>query len=450
MEESVNTQNGPAGLAGLAEMMRDVALEQRGLLAGAHVLGQVRARGPVPTVKGSFSTRFMRGLPRMRFVLPTLAAVGALALWWTSQPAPLSFAVGNSKGDFEGRGTAGAVGDKLEAPANQGLPLRFSDGSLVALNAGARVRITALDGHGAILQLEKGRVDVSVHHVRHTRWQLRAGGFEVTVTGTRFSLDWEDKSGALTLVMTEGSVEVRGHNFASDSPITVTAGQRFHATAGQPRWTLASTNEPTSNFQGPIPTVAANPTAATTAATTAPSNTDPPSPSESPAAPSSSVTRTGAIVAVSPRSWQSLARSGRYQEALSIAERAGFDKACHKLGAEDLVQLGDVARLARNAPRAEQAYQMARRRFPRIDRPAFELGLVAFEQRRDFRAAGKWFDIYVRQYPNGQLAHEAVGRAMESWHRAGDAGRARRAAHDYLNQDPTGPYAPLARQIAVP
>lgn len=133
-----------------------------------------------------------------------------------------------------------------------------------------------------------------------------------------------------------------------------------------------------------------------------------------------------------------------------MVERAGFERACRRLGTEDLIQLGDAARLARRPARAEAAYRAAHQRFPGSDRPVFALGLVAFEQRRDFKAAAHWFDSYARQYPRGALALEAVGREMESWHRAGDDTRARRAARKYLDQAPAGPYAPLARQISAP
>ena len=150
------------------------------------------------------------------------------------------------------------------------------------------------------------------------------------------------------------------------------------------------------------------------------------------------------------RSWQALGSSGHYQEALSVAEKSGFAKACRTLGAAGVVQLGDVARLAQNVPRAEEAYHAARRRFPSADRAAFGLGLIAFDQRRDFRTAARWFETYVREYPRGPLSREAAGRAMESWHRAGDKELAARAARSYLKQAPSGPYAPLARQIAGP
>jgi TolA-binding protein len=321
---------------------------------------------------------------------------------------------------------------------------------MVALDRGARVQVMSLANNGATVQIEKGRAEVNVRHRQHTRWQLRAGSFEVAVTGTRFSIDWDDQSEALTVVMAEGTVEVSGRNLGGGSPIIVTAGQRFQATAREPRWTLAAASqEPVlaARATGPVVTPI-DTTPGSPASASAP-------PSLAPSAPAAVTlpppARAGSTVSTAmPRSWQAMARSGRYREALSYVERSGFDKACRRLGAEDLVQLGDAARLARSPARAEEAYRVARRRFPAIDRPAFALGLVAFEQRRDFRTAAKWFDTYVREYPNGALAREAVGREMESWHRAGDAGRARRAARDYLSLAPTGPYAPLARQIAAP
>ncbi len=426
MEEPVNSLGG---------VMQEVAAAQRQTLARANVLAHVRSNVPV---KRTFGARVARALPRMRFVFPTLAVAGAVAIWWgiSVTNAPLSFAVAERPG---------ALGQSLEAPSDRELPLRFSDGSSVAVARGARVKVTSLDARGATVQIERGRANVDVRHRGRTRWRLRAGAFQVAVTGTRFSIDWEDRSEALTVVMTEGTVEVSGGHLVGGSPITVTAGQRFHVTARASRWTLAAATLSDSASESPAePAVAAIPTAPSPAEGL-------PLPTEAPPAVTPPPVRTGGSpAATASRSWQALARSGRYQEALKTVERAGFDRACVRLGADDLVQLGDAARLARNPARAEQAYRMARKRFPGVDRPVFALGLIAFEQRRDFRAAARWFDIYVRQYPNGPLAREALGRGMESWHRAGDAPRARHAARDYLADAPTGPYAPLARQIAAP
>ncbi|MES1171917.1 MAG: FecR family protein [Bacteroidota bacterium] len=431
------------GLGGsLPGLMKEVVATQRQSLALRNVLAQVRSRPPLK--RRSFIVRWSERMPRFRFVLSTLAAVGALAVWWSLQPAPLTFAVDAASGGVGQVGKLGKVGQTLQAPEaspDGRLPLRFSDGSQVTLERGARAQVTALDGRGATLRIDKGRAEVSVRHRRQTHWSLQAGSFEVTVTGTRFSIDWQDQSETLTVVMAEGTVEVTGRHLVNGSPIVVAAGQRFHATAREPRWTLASAGgvDPADPTPAPAATVADAPSTPPPAA----------SPSESPAVPVAQALRGGGSPSTA-RSWQALARAGRYQEALQVVERTGFARACTRLGAEDLVQLGDAARLARNAGRAEQAYRMARKRFPAADRPAFALGLVAFEQRQDFRGAARWFDLYARKYPNGPLATEAVGREMESWHRAGDAGRARRVARAYLDQAPTGPYAPLARQIAAP
>ena len=435
MEEQVNQLGGLLG---------EVAAFQRETLARRSVIAQ--GSGQWPAVPRSFRARF-GFVPRMRYVLPALAMVGALVLWWGLRPTPLSFAVGDLvPGGGENVGP-GHAGERLEAPRDRGLPLRFSDGSLVALDRGARVQVTALEGHGASLQLEKGRAEVSVHHRPHTRWHLRAGSFDVTVTGTRFSIDWEDNAQALTVVMTEGTVEVRGYHLPGGSPIVVTAGQRFHASAREPHWTLAPSALTSSVVPIPAP-IATSPRGAAPGIPSSPSLAPPEEgpPATAPSTPTSSA-RSGSIA---PRSWQALGSSGHYQEALSVAEKSGFTKACRTLGAAGVVQLGDVARLAQNVARAEEAYHAARRRFPSADRAAFGLGLIAFDQRRDFRTAARWFDTYVREYPRGPLAREAAGRAMESWHRAGDKELAARAAVDYLRQAPSGPYAPLARQIAAP
>lgn len=422
----------------LGGVMREVAAAQRATLARRNVLETVRAR---PPVRRSAAARLRATLPRWRFVLPTLAVAGALALWvgrgqlGLFQARALSYAVGNETG----APANGHAGDVLEA-GDRVIPLQFSDGSHVTLRAGARVQVAELDGRGATLRLERGAAEVDVHHRADTRWRVRAGGFEVTVTGTRFSIQWDESPATLTVVMAEGSVAVRGPGVDAASPVVVSAGQRFRASAHEAGWTLAAASTPPAVAS--ISEPAADPTAV-----------QPPAeaPGEIEAAPSARGGGSGPVGgAARATGWQALARAGRYPEALRAVERSGFARACRTLGAEDLIQLGDAARLARNPARAEAAYQAARQRFPASDRPAFALGLVAFEQRHDFKAAARWFQQYVQRYPSGPLAREAAGREMESWHRAGDSARAQRAAREYLEQAPAGPYAPLARQLATP
>ena len=67
--------------------------------------------------------------------------------------------------------------------------------------------------------------------------------------------------------------------------------------------------------------------------------------------------------------WRGQASHGQYREALASALHDGWRGNCDRLGVEDLMLLGDVARFAGDLPRADEAYAAARRRFPEADRP---------------------------------------------------------------------------------
>jgi tetratricopeptide (TPR) repeat protein len=148
--------------------------------------------------------------------------------------------------------------------------------------------------------------------------------------------------------------------------------------------------------------------------------------------------------------WRVQAARAEYHEALAAAVLEGWRAECARLGADDLVLLGDVARLAGDLDRAEEAYRSARRRFPDADRPIYALGLIAFEGRHNYKLAGDLFGSYLRSFPRGPLAREAGGRLIESRLKAGDDLEARRAASSYLRDFPGGPYAALARRTVGP
>jgi hypothetical protein len=396
---------GPGFLA--RDLLREVTDAQRSYL---------RARNLGADVKVMLAARRLRPAPRLRpptFRVALVLAAGAtaLVLGWGLRPQPLTFTVG---------AVAGRAGGEIANDTGEAaLPMLFSDGSSIDLGALAEVQVTEVESRGALVQVRRGRVHVNVPHREGTgedggaRWRFRTGPFEVKVTGTRFDLGWDPGPRSMSLTMLEGSVEVRQDG--RPDLIRVRAGQRLLMNDGAVEWGI----EPASVRAG---------------------GGDPGGGEGGGAAAS------GADQA---QSWQRLALAGRYEEALAAVEREGFDDACRRLGAEELVLLGDVARLAQDGTRADRAYRTARRRFPRVDRPLFTLGLVAFEQRRDFVAAARWFERYGQEFPRGALASEAAGRALESWHRAGRHARARSAALTYLARAPGGPYAALARRVAT-
>jgi TolA-binding protein len=213
-----------------------------------------------------------------------------------------------------------------------------------------------------------------------------------------------------------------------------------------PETSEAGHDTPSPKAAAPAPEPAAEVAAA------APAPTAPPAREAHPAAPARTRRAVAAPQAVArvESDWRSQASHAHYPAALASAIREGWRKDCEQLGVEDVLLLGDVARLSGDLPRAEEAYQAARHRFPAADRPLYSLGLVAYEGRHDYAGAARLFDAYLRYFPSGALVREAAGRLLEARLKAGETGPAREAAADYLHRYPDGPHAALARRTVGP
>ena len=143
-------------------------------------------------------------------------------------------------------------------------------------------------------------------------------------------------------------------------------------------------------------------------------------------------------------------RSGRLRAGLRASERAGFAHVCQTATSKELLVLADAARLFERGARAAVALRVLRKRFPgsaESATAAFTLGRIAFEQKRAYAEAARWFGAYLRERPSGPLMGDAVGRLMESKLAAGDHDGARSDAGRYLRRFPEGPYASEARGI---
>ena len=138
--------------------------------------------------------------------------------------------------EFEVEGTAGPGHESawISAPADHALPVRFSDGSRVDLQDGARARVTRLERTGAELSVEKGRVAVAVVPRPSNRWRIDLGPFAVEVKGTRFDVEWNPDTERFKLTMHEGRVVVRGcaigtRSFDAGDTLEVSCrDRRFH------------------------------------------------------------------------------------------------------------------------------------------------------------------------------------------------------------------------------
>jgi TolA-binding protein len=361
------------------------------------------------------------------------AAIAAAALLWVrgehraTQPESLSFTVQDAPGELGAWITP-----------NTEVPLRFSDGTRVALAADSVARVTALHHAGAEIALPEGRVYASVVHTSDSRWTVDVGPFVVHVTGTQFEAGWNSKARLFTLKLNEGSVLVTG---CATAPQQVVAGSSLQ---------LRCDEDGVARDGGPLDPE--GPSAGEqNAGKPEDGIADLTQESSSELAPDASgVVRSApsaAPVAAKP-SWRELASRGQNAEALA-ASIADFNEECARANAADLMSLADLARLAGDGARARTAMNAMRTRFPGTagaTRAAFLLGRLAFEA-GSLSEASRWFRTAYTEEPNGPLAREADGRLIESSDRAGDEESARAAARTYLQRYPSGPHAPLAVRV---
>jgi ferric-dicitrate binding protein FerR (iron transport regulator)/TolA-binding protein len=341
---------------------------------------------------------------------------------------------------FEVAGRAGEAGASVTAQAGVPLPLRFSDGSAVVFQPGARARVARLTETGAELLLDRGRLVADVRHTGQARWSVAAGPFKVRVTGTRFGADWSPMSGKLAVEMFEGAVVVEGPSLGHG--LALRAGETLEVGVASPP--VVTRVKPARPAPGP----GAEPVASTRPA---PSTTGTPAPLAA-ATPDLAPTAVEAPAPTAPRphpTWSELAANRRYREALAAAERHGFARLCRELDADGLLALGDAARYASSPGRARQAFAALVRRFSHDQRSQdalFALGRLEFEAGAP-AAAARWFERYLAAAKNPPLGEEAAGRLVEIYDQAGDREAAVRAARMYLERHPDGLRAGLARRI---
>jgi hypothetical protein len=400
-----------------------------------------------------------KGVPaRPAWRAPVLAAAACVAIaglslrwspWATAKPHPLTFSVA---ADLPGLPpTDGVVGDWVAAGSAKPREAHFSDGSALSLSPGARMRVTTTRPEGADVLIEQGLVHVAVAHPDTPkppgrtgpasfwqRWSVRAGPFEVRVTGTTFDAAWDPNAERFELTMIEGRVLVTGPNLPPER--AVVGGEHLVVSVKDGRMVLSSLGtEPVPETSAPVASTsepAVTPPAASTGAVAKAPETGPTG--EAPKAP--------APTAAAP--WKDLAASGKYKDAFAAAEAAGFSAEVERGQAGDLLMLADAARYSGSPARAKEALLAARRRFSVRGQSAFLLGKIAADQQGSPGEAVTWFETYLHEQAGGPLAEQALGRIVDLTRRSNPAG-ARDAAARYLARYPDGSYAALARSLTA-
>ena len=408
------------------------------LLAGADILARAKERLV-------FDPREYRKRPPVLAAAAVLTAAAAAVLLLLPLLGPKNLTV-----QMDGKPID--AGAWISSPSHKESILSFSDGSTVHMKASSGMRLRDLTPNGAHLALERGELEAGVVHREHTSWKLDAGPYVITVVGTRFHVSWNPETEDFGLEMREGTVKVEGPLVSAR---TVQAGETLLASLsdGSVRISIGNHTEAAEPSEEPTEDVPAVETPASSDAVAAVA-TDAPSAEvltlpkgsteEQPAA---KPARTSTL---SLTSWRPLADSGQFPEALHAARKVGIRRILKEAGAADISALGDAARHAGDYSLAADAYKAVRRRFARssyASGAAFALGIMAFDARKDYADAARWFRASLKTRRRGPLSREASGRLMEALRLSGDSAAAVEAAHRYLADYPNGPHAALARRL---
>lgn len=422
---------GPSGHSVLTELGRQIASEQDAALA-EHDLSAVRLRVLQETLALPLRPRRSRaGVYALGGAVVAAAALTFLILGLerSAEPDHLQFRVGGKAVEGD------ALDNWWSAPADQPLPIEFSDGTTVALEPKSRARVLEVGQAGAHIVLESGASSIHVVPRESARWQVSAGPFLVQVVGTRFDLEWVADDDVFVLRLHEGKVNLSGCLFGEGR--SVVAGETVRASCKTRQYEIATRD--------------ASASAAAARASAVPPGTASPAPEAGDRGEGEGEKHAaGEHAAQRAPSWKQLAHAGKYKQALEAANASGFDEVLDEASASDLALLGDAARYSGKPGQAIAAYERLRTRFPGTSRAAtaaYSLARTHFDQRGAYGEATRWFQQYLQEQPSGPLAREARGRLMESLERSGDGAGARRIAEAYLKRYPEGPHATVAKGL---
>jgi ferric-dicitrate binding protein FerR (iron transport regulator) len=412
---------------------REAALERLGRLARAELVGSV---SPEEVTKSRF--RYRESLARetarphvVRWIGGSSAAVAVLAgaaffgLRTWARP-PLTFKVDSAE-----------VGDQdyfLVPASSPSAHVRFSDGSDMMLEPGARGRVAALHADGATIGLESGKASLEVVHRPGTRWSVDAGPFAIAVTGTSFDVAWSGTDQVFEVTLRSGSVNVRGP--MATAGIQLAAGERL----------VANLKEGQLRVEHPAPSASAFARDAFPPS----GETEPGAPVDdgSPRRADAPQGRASTGSTDARREWSKRVAAGDFDAVLAEAQEGGLDSALARSSLSDLVALADAARYRGRTEVARRALLAQRERFSSSTTArtaAFLLGRLA---EAEPQAAIGWYDRYLGEAPNGEFASEALGRKLVAVQSLSGPQAARPIANEYLRRFPRGAYAQKARELA--
>lgn len=325
------------------------------------------------------------------------------------------------EGERLGESTPQSVG-RVRAPKGEDRKLAFSDGSILKLEKGGSLRVRETSARGALVVIEEGLLESQVKPLAGTSWSVFAGPYEIVVTGTRFSTQWDPKSQNLIVLLNEGSVQVVGAGI--ENHVALKPGQRFEASP-RDSWRVTA-QQPTQ----PDPPASEKTLPEVEPKEAQPSASLSPLPSTQPSS-----------------DWPALLSHGKFTEIVEEARNQGLETCYETCSLSRLRALADAARYSGEVDLAKDALLRLRSRSPsEAARAGYLLGSLS-EARGQAAQALSFYNGYLREAPAGALAAEALAGKMRALHTLGRKTDAERAANDYLRLHPSGTSAATARKI---
>ncbi len=268
--------------------------------------------------------------------------------------------------------------------AGDALVVDLHDGSRLEFASRTRVEVIESAEEHLSMRLRRGRVDCDLVPKPGRRFTLVAGGVEVRVTGTRFSVELTPDENRVEVAVSRGSVEVTAP-FAAEPKRRLAAGER---------WSI--------DLRAPEKKALEAPAALPAPETEAPTGDVSPAPSERP----------------SPA-----------PEAASAP------------GARELLDLGNAARRAGDNAAAAKAYETLVQKHPddpRAGLAAFELGRLRMGPLGNVPGAVVAFRRAIALAPGAGFKEDAMARLVEAYAALGDSAACRSSRDAYLRAYPKG------------
>jgi len=302
----------------------------------------------------------------------------------------------------------------------------LADGSAIRpLDRSSVVRMTTELPTRTVVELVSGAALFDVAHVEGRLFRVEAGGVAVEVLGTRFVVERTRKW--VKVAVERGRVQV-----LSGGPVRVLGtGETLEVPVGSEAAAvdLAPTAPPVVPVGEPV--VPPDP----------PAQVDPPSRT------AKTSRRVVPTVSESP-AWRAPAERGDFDRAYRELRLSG-PKSVRDVPNE-LLLAADVTRLSHHPLEAVPLLERVVRdhaKDARAPLAAFTLGRALLDELGRPQQAADAFARARSLAPSGPLAADALGREVEAWSRAGDTGRARARAEEYLRLYPKGARSASVRRF---